>query len=102
MMPSPVTLSRFVPMGVMATISSLASVQSITVAASAPTLMVSVIAQNVRMSVDGITDPTSSSGIQLIAGQGPVFLEFVPGTVVKLIAETTGASVCYQSGRWEQ
>jgi hypothetical protein len=60
-------------------------------------VLVQILDVNCRFTLDG-TDPTTSSGFQLIAGDA-VIISISKTTTIKITGESSGASVEYQFGR---
>ena len=58
---------------------------------------VQALTQNIRYTLSG-TNPTASSGFQMKAGDPPVLIEITQTTVLKFIAETSGAILQLQAG----
>jgi hypothetical protein len=61
-------------------------------------VMLQAQTQNVRLTLDG-TDPTTSKGFQIKAGDPAVILSVYGGQTLKLIEEATTAVLDYQFGR---
>lgn len=89
-------MTPFRAVGTHTVISSLSSVQTVTVPANARGLYVQVFTQNVRVTVDGVTAPTASVGFQLRPSTDTVEVEAAEGSIVKFIEETASASLQYQ------
>lgn len=60
-------------------------------------VLIQILDVNCRFTLDG-TDPTSSSGFQLVAGDA-LIISISRTTTIKIIGESTGAAVEYQFGR---
>lgn len=77
--------------------STLSSAQTITMSAGTTKLLIQAFTQNVRYTLDGTT-PTASKGFRLTAGNDPTMIPVITGQTIKLIEETTSASIEYQLG----
>lgn len=82
------------PVGAHTTNSSLSSAVSLTRPTGADVLVIQVFTQAVRYTLDGTT-PSASTGFKLAAGEYRV-IEVGLATAVKVIEETTSASIQYQ------
>ncbi len=54
---------------------------------------------NIRFTLGKDSSPTPTVGFEIIAGHHPVMIYFVPGTVIRIIGESVGASVQLQFGK---
>src|SRR6185369_7710431 len=77
---------------------SLSGVVTLTIPAGANAVRIQALTQNVRVRMDG-SDPTSSVGYRITAGNDPVTIEGLQvGATVKVIEETSGGNIQYQYG----
>lgn len=60
-------------------------------------VLIQILDVNCRFTLDG-TDPTTSTGFQLLAGDA-VIISISRTTVIKVIGESSGPAVEYQFGR---
>jgi len=61
------------------------------------TVLVSVEAQNVRVTLDGSTTPTANTGILLIPGNSPYWFDGVDASKMSFARATSGAIIQVQS-----
>lgn len=73
----------------------ISSAVTLTPPAGANRILIQALTQNVRYTLDG-TDPTSTLGFQLKAGDGPIVLSMGQAIVLKVIQEAATASLQYQ------
>ena len=66
-------------------------------AGNAEAVLIQALTQNVRFTLDG-TDPTTSLGCLLTAGNDPILIPYPPGTTLKVIEAAATASIQYQWG----
>ena len=83
------------PVGSHTSNTTISSATTITVPAGARYILMQVLTQNVRYTLDG-TVPTTTSGFQLKAGDPPIAVWCETGVTLKVIEETATASLQYQ------
>lgn len=76
--------------------SSLSSAVDIDIPDQATRVMLSATTQNVRVTVDGSTDPTASKGLLIKAGENPVILPVPSAGTLKAIEASASAVLDYQ------
>lgn len=59
-------------------------------------ILVQAITQNIRYTLDGVTDPTATVGFQLVASDPPVLIPMGPGLLPQFIREAAGSILQYQ------
>ena len=59
-------------------------------------LLVQALAQNVRYTIDGATDPTAVIGFQLVASDPAILIPMGPGVQPQFFREVAGAILEYQ------
>lgn len=74
---------------------TISSVQTLTPPAGATKLLVQALTQNIRYTIDG-SNPSTTSGFQLKAGDPPIIIPLGNRTIIKVIEESGGASLQYQ------
>lgn len=80
--------------------SSLSSAVTLTKPANADALLISVLTQAVRFTLDGTT-PTAAKGFRIPTGQGPMIIDAGSGcTAIKIIEESASAAIEYQWGHF--
>lgn len=84
----------YTPLGSHQTDSTISSATTITPEANSREVHLQAFTQNVRYTTDGTT-PTASVGLQIIAGDKE-YIRVGDGAVIKVIEETTSASVQWQ------
>lgn len=87
----------FVPKGDHSSGAAIATALTLTPPEGASQIMIQVLTQNARYTMDG-TVPTASLGFQMKAGDPPIILHVAYGEVVKIIQEAATASLQYQWG----
>lgn len=75
----------------------ISSATTLTPPAEAIKLMIQALDQNVRYTLDG-TDPTTSTGFQLFAGDPPIIIPLGIDMTIKVIEEAATADLQYQWG----
>lgn len=73
---------------------TLSSAKTLTPPVGATGLLIQVEDQNIRIRLDGV-NPTASMGFQLKPEQGVVRIDVMSGMTVRVIEETTTASIQY-------
>ena len=89
-----IQLGMIIPRGDHVSTNSLSSALTVTKPASARSILVQAITQNVRYTLDATT-PTASVGFQIKAGDPPVLIP-VHNSSIKFIEETATAVLQYQ------
>lgn len=59
-------------------------------------LLVQALAQNIRYTLDGATDPTAAIGFQLVASDPSISIPMGPGVTPQFFREAGGAILQYQ------
>lgn len=93
-------LGAFKPLGAHSDGLAIATAQELapgTVAPGATKLVIQVLTQNARYTLDGTT-PQAALGFQLKAGDPPVMISYVAGVTVTVIEEAATADLQYQWG----
>ena len=89
-----ITINPYLPVGSHTSNSSLSSAVSITTPVNSSGILAQALTQNIRFTIDGTT-PTASLGFQLKAGDPPVLIPVIGGTVINFIQETATANLQY-------
>ena len=89
---------QFEPVGSHADGDTISSATALTKPSGAKKLMIQALEQNVRYTLDG-TDPTTSKGFVITAGNDPYILFVHPNTTVTVIQEAATADLQYQWGK---
>lgn len=95
-----VTFAPILPIGNHSQVSSLSSVQTLTIPNKATGVYVQALTQNVRFVYwNGTQNPTSTVGFQIKAGDPAVLIPATEGQQLKFIEETASAVLQYQFAR---
>lgn len=87
---------NWLPIGDHETIDDLSEVETIEVPGGANGVFLQAFNNNVRYTLDGSTDPTSSVGFVLFADAEPFFLNLQNLAELRFIEEDSGATMQYQ------
>jgi len=79
-------------------VTDLSSIRTVNTPKGVSYILVQALTQNIRYTLDG-TNPTTSSGFRLTAGNDPLLIPLIATrSVLKFIEETSGAVLEYQYG----
>ena len=92
-----ILLRAFDPVGSHLQDTTIAAATTLSAPPGANKLLIQAFGANVRYTLDGV-DPTATFGFQLKADDPPIVIPFGPTTIVKVIEETTTATVDFQFG----
>lgn len=87
----------FLPRDEHHSVTDLSSVVSLDNPNGSNKLMIQVLTQNLRFTLDG-SDPSATHGFQLQKNQNPIVIPVSDAVIVKVIEETASASMEYQWG----
>ncbi len=90
-----VKVLQFNPIGAHNDGLNIAAVAELAAPVGANKIMFQALDQNVRFTLDG-TDPTTTLGFQLVAGDPPVILTIESRATIKVIEEAATADLQYQ------
>lgn len=87
--------NKIVPVGAHSSGATISSATTLTPPAGATAILIQVLTQNIRYTLDGTT-PTASVGFQLKAGEPATIIPWNDNMTLQVIQETATASLQYQ------
>src|SRR5690349_24922886 len=92
-----VSIAPYLPVGVHNSV-TVAAVRQVTTPGNSSGLLVQALTQNIRFTLD-TTNPTTTVGFQIKAGDPPVLIPCGPNITVRFLEETASATLQYQAVR---